>query len=107
MAFEDYIRSEVVADWAEGLITRREAIRRLGLLGVGAMAATVLLAGCSDDAKSPAAASTTTTSAPAASTATSAPPAGLPTEIVTFTGHDSQLRGSHAAAPTPAKGSVL
>ena len=53
MAFEEYVQSEIVADCAEGLLTRREAMRRLMLLGVGAAAAGTLLAGCGDDSSKP------------------------------------------------------
>ena len=113
MAFEEYVRSEVVADCAEGFISRREALRRLMLLGVGAAAATTLLAGCGDDKKKSAGASTT--SSPSGSSSSSATtgttgqavgPAPLATEAVTFAGPAGQLKGSWSAAPTP-KGAVL
>jgi carboxymethylenebutenolidase len=112
MAFEDYVQSEIVADCAEGFISRREALRRLMLLGVGAAAATTLLAGCGDDKKSSSGASSTTgPSASSSTSATAAPaapvgPAPLATEAVTFTGPDGQLKGSWSAAAT-AKGAVL
>lgn len=35
MAFEDYVRGEIVAGCADGRLTRREAVRRLRLLGIG------------------------------------------------------------------------
>ena len=38
-----YLAEEVAEDHADGIITRREAMRRLGLLGLGAGAATTLL----------------------------------------------------------------
>jgi carboxymethylenebutenolidase len=40
-----YLAEEVAEDHADGIITRREAMRRLGWLGVGSAAASVLLAG--------------------------------------------------------------
>jgi carboxymethylenebutenolidase len=40
-----YLAEEVAEDHADGIITRREAMRRLGLLGLGSGAATALLAG--------------------------------------------------------------
>src|SRR6478752_7213190 len=49
MALRDYIVQEVALDCEAGLLPRREALRRLGLLGVTAAAATVLLAACGDD----------------------------------------------------------
>ena len=39
-----YLAEEVAEDHADGIITRREAMRRLGLLGVTGAAATALLA---------------------------------------------------------------
>ncbi len=39
MAYLGYLTSEVVEDWSDGLIPRREALRRLTLLGVTASAA--------------------------------------------------------------------
>jgi carboxymethylenebutenolidase len=39
-----YLAEEVAEDHADGIITRREAMRRLGLLGLGSAAATALLA---------------------------------------------------------------
>ena len=39
-----YLAEEVAEDHADGLISRREALRRLGLLGLGAAASASLLA---------------------------------------------------------------
>jgi carboxymethylenebutenolidase len=39
-----YLAEEVAEDHADGIITRREAVRRLGLLGVGTAAASAMLA---------------------------------------------------------------
>src|SRR5690242_8706647 len=111
MAFEEYVRSEVVADYAEGFLTRREALRRLMLLGVGTTAAGALLAACGGGSSKSGAASTTT--APSASGTTAAGgaaapvgPAPLATEAVSFPGPAGQLKGSWSAAPAP-KGAVL
>ena len=41
---QQYLTNEVVADHAEGLLSRREAIRRLALMGLAVPAATALLA---------------------------------------------------------------
>ena len=41
---QKYLAEEVAEDHADGIITRREAMRRLGLLGVGAAAASSMLA---------------------------------------------------------------
>jgi carboxymethylenebutenolidase len=70
MALDDYLASEIVLDCADGIVSRREALRRLILLGVTAPAAAALLAACGND-------DDTQASAPASSsgaTATSSPP---------------------------------
>jgi carboxymethylenebutenolidase len=41
---QQYLADEVAEDHADGIITRREAVRRLGLLGVGAATASAMLA---------------------------------------------------------------
>jgi carboxymethylenebutenolidase len=41
---QKYLAEEVAEDHADGIITRREALRRLGLMGVGAIAASAMLA---------------------------------------------------------------
>ena len=61
MALRDYLAGEVAEDCAAGFVTRREALRRLGLLGLGLASATTLLAACGgdDDDAADSAASTT------------------------------------------------
>ena len=44
MAFEQYVAEEIATDAADGFIPRREALRRLGLLGLTLPAAAALLA---------------------------------------------------------------
>lgn len=105
MAFEEYVRGEIVDDCRQGLLTRREALRRLMLLGVGAAAAGVMLAGCSDD-DSKDAVTTSTTAGSSSTTAAPVGPAPLATEAVTFTGPAGEMKGSWSAAPQP-KGAVL
>ena len=46
MAFQLYLAEEVALDHADGLYSRREALRRLTLLGLGVPAASALLAAC-------------------------------------------------------------
>jgi carboxymethylenebutenolidase len=78
MALREYLISEVGQDRADGLFTRREALRRLGLLGLGATAAAAVLASCGDDdddASGADATSATTTAAASATTAATAAPA--------------------------------
>ncbi|MCA1845438.1 MAG: dienelactone hydrolase family protein, partial [Actinobacteria bacterium] len=111
MAFEDYVQSEIVADCAGGYLTRREALRRLMLLGVGAATAGALLAGCSNDSPKETGAPLSTGNPSSSTSATgvaAAPvgPAPLATEAVTFTGPAGEIKGSWSAAPKP-KGAVL
>jgi carboxymethylenebutenolidase len=107
-----YIAEEIATDHVDGLLSRREALRRLGLLGVGAAAASALIAACGEN-------KTTTTEAPATSTgavtskegtAAGAPPPGsdtsLPTAPITWSGPQGELQGAWAEAPD-ARGGVL
>jgi carboxymethylenebutenolidase len=47
-SLQRYIAEEIATDHVDGLLTRREAIRRLALLGLGAGAAATLIAACDD-----------------------------------------------------------
>jgi carboxymethylenebutenolidase len=49
MALDEYLASEIVLDCADRIVNRREALRRLMLLGVAAPAAAALLAACGND----------------------------------------------------------
>ena len=49
MAFQRYLAEEVAIDHADGVLSRREALRRLALLGLGVPAASALLAACGGD----------------------------------------------------------
>jgi carboxymethylenebutenolidase len=49
MALDRYLADEVVLDCADGILSRREALRRLILLGVSAPTAAALLAACGGD----------------------------------------------------------
>jgi carboxymethylenebutenolidase len=112
MAFEEYVRGEIVDECRQGFLSRREALRRLMLLGVGATAAGLMLAGCAGDDEAGAGSEATSTTGAAPTTtgagAAAAPvgPAALPTETITFKGPAGDLKGSWSAAPTP-RGSVL
>ena len=48
MALRNYLVGEVTEDFIDGLLSRREAIRRLTLLGLSMSSATALLAACGD-----------------------------------------------------------
>ena len=80
MAMREYLIGEVTEEYAEGLLTRREAVRRLGLLGVGVASATGMLAACAEDSEStlppqapPASTTPTPTASPTAPQATRRP----------------------------------
>jgi carboxymethylenebutenolidase len=102
MALRDYLVGEVAEDFSDGLLTRREALRRLVLLGMSMSSASALLAACgggggtATQTTTPTAASPTTT---AAGTAAAAPP-------VRFAGPAGELQGAYSAATQP-KGAVL
>ena len=99
--FSDYLTTEVVEDYSDGIIPRREALRRLGLLGVSVAVAVPLLAACG----APAAPDSRDSSA--APPASPAGPAALPTEAITFDGPESRtLQAAWAAAAEP-RGAVL
>jgi carboxymethylenebutenolidase len=128
MALNDYLVQEVALDCQDGLLTRREALRRLSLLGVTSAAAVTLLAACGDDddatptpevatgATSTAAGATTAaTSASSASTPDASGSSNTPTssgaapatgEEIRFPGHAGELIGVLAEAGDP-QGAVL
>lgn len=136
MDLRSYAATEVAEHAAEGNLTRREAIRRLALLGITGPAAAALLAACSSSAttatSTPVATSTsvaattataattaptsapvatsaaTTTAAVVASTTTAPPATGAALEVsqITFPGPAGELKGAFSAAPKP-KGAVL
>lgn len=99
-----YIAEEIATDHVEGLLTRREAIRRLALLGVGATAASALIAACGSENKPDNTSATTATPV-----ATSPPPGAdkaVATEPITWSGPNGTLQGAWAPAAQP-RGSVL
>lgn len=108
--FGDYLAQEVAVDYGDGIINRREALRRLALLGVGATVATTLLSACEGGATPDAAGtgSGTGPSAPAGSApASPAGPPPLATEAITFAGPQGRtLQGAWSGAATP-RGTVL
>jgi len=100
MGLRDYVAEEIALDCREGLITRREALRRLGLLGLGAAAGVSLPAACGGDDEAARPASTTTSSVG------TAPPAGQAAEAVRFPGPRGELQAAWAQASSPT-GAVL
>jgi carboxymethylenebutenolidase len=103
-----YIAEEIATDHVDGLLSRREALRRLALVGVGAAAATALIAACGNGTSTG-----PTAGAPATSSGQptdQAPPPGienaLATTPVTWAGPRGELQGAWAQAESP-KGAVL
>jgi carboxymethylenebutenolidase len=101
-----YIAEEIATDHVDGLLSRREALRRLALLGVGTAAATALIAACGEN-KPPTTDAPVTSNEPAT---VSAPPPGsentVPTTPITWAGPRGELQAAWAAAPQ-ARGGVL
>jgi carboxymethylenebutenolidase len=98
MAFQRYLAEEVAIDHADGAFPRREALRRLALLGLGVPAASALLAACGGDGEP----------APAVTSGAATPPGpAVATQAVTFPGPEGRtLQGAWAPASQP-RGAVL
>jgi carboxymethylenebutenolidase len=102
-----YLAEEIATDHVDGLLTRREAMRRLALLGLTTTAAAALISSCAER-QTPDHAPTTSTTASDAST--SAQPPGmantLPTQPITWPGPRGQLQAAWSQTPN-SKGGVL
>ena len=101
-----YIAEEIATDHVDGLLSRREALRRLALLGVSTAAATALIAACGENKKTSSNAPVTSSGA---ATSPSVPPGSakaLPTQPITWVGPQGQLQAAWAQAPN-AKGGIL
>src|SRR4051812_24400816 len=96
-----YFAEEIALEHADGLVSRRDALRRLALLGLGATSAVSLLAACSTRA-STAAIPTTPLEVSDAGAGTA-----IATTEITFVGTlGRSLAGAYAEAVSP-KGAVL
>jgi carboxymethylenebutenolidase len=113
-----YLTEEIAIDHRDGILSRREALHRLGLLGLSAAAATTLLAGCSKDPSGvapqgsgpPAASPAGSAAAPASASAVPRPqlPPSLPSQAITFAGPEGRkLMGAWAAPAAQPKGGLL
>src|SRR5947209_14981016 len=108
--FREYMAAEVALDHAAGQISRRQALRQMGVMGLSLTAASAVLAACGNDKKQ-----ATGSSAPAAqdplATSTSAAPVlapltttarpattPVPTQEVTYPGPNGTLLGAYAPA---------
>jgi carboxymethylenebutenolidase len=103
--YQRYLAEEVAEDHADGLVSRREALRRLALLGLSGTAAAALLAGAAaEQARALTRAAATRRSA---GNAPAAEAAALPAREITFRGPGGRrLIGAWGAAPRP-RGGVL
>ncbi|MGH2795880.1 MAG: dienelactone hydrolase family protein [Actinomycetota bacterium] len=102
-----YLAEEIAVDHADGIISRREALRRLGLLGLTVMSATALLAACAKDETPGAQTSPTPTASSTSPAASPAPTGAVATQAIEFPGSSGRtLMGAWAAAAQP-KGGVL
>jgi carboxymethylenebutenolidase len=101
-----YLAEEIAVDHADGLVSRREALRRLGLLGLGTAAASALLAAFARNAAA-SAGSAARSKAPARTAAPAGPTAAVPTKAISFRGPQGRtLMGAWAPA-RQARGGVL
>ncbi len=115
MALRTYLATEIALDHADGLLSRRDALHKLGLLGLTTAAASTLLASCSSDG--------TPRSGTRAPPVRGRPPprprrprptrpdydvaaARARTQDVTFPGGTGTMSGAYAAADNP-RGAVL
>jgi carboxymethylenebutenolidase len=105
--FQEYLAAEVALDHVDGQLTRREALRRLGMMGVSAISASALLAACAKD-KATETSAPSTSSSVAPTTVTTVRPATtpVPSQDITYPGPQGPLLGAYAAAGKP-KGAVL
>lgn len=103
-----YLAEEVAEDHADGLVTRREALRRLGLLGLSsAAAASMLAATVADEARARMRAASGAGAA-AGPSAADVEAAAQPTREIVFRGPgDRRLMGAWAAAAPRPRGGVL
>jgi carboxymethylenebutenolidase len=101
-----YLAEEVAEDHADGIIDRREALRRLGLLGVSGVAATGLLATFAAEEAAAAQGSGQRHGGGGGRDGTETSWAPVAREAITFAGPRVPLMGVYAPAANP-RGSVL
>ncbi|MFZ0230550.1 MAG: dienelactone hydrolase family protein [Mycobacterium sp.] len=100
-SLRQYIAEEIATDHVDGLLTRREAIRRLALLGLGGGAAAALIAACGDNQS--------TRPNPGSGALGEAPgkAASLPVEPITWRGPHGELQGTWAQAHNARRGVLV
>jgi carboxymethylenebutenolidase len=102
---ERYLAEEIATDHADGHVSRREALRRLALLGIAAGTASSLLAAC---AKTNGPSASAADGAASVQDAGNSPPPGAAAgQAITFPGPGGRtLQGAYATAATP-RGAIL
>jgi carboxymethylenebutenolidase len=99
---QHYIAEEIATDHVDGLLTRREAMRRLALLGLSGAAAAALIAACGGKQ--------TSRTNPQSGSATTTQPPGMDKALATvpifWPGPNGQLEAAWAEAVN-ARGGVL
>jgi carboxymethylenebutenolidase len=98
-----YLVDEVVVDYGDGIIDRREALRQLGLLGVAATTALGLVAACDAEPST----SNAPRSTPSPGATGPAGPAATATASITFAAPDGHTVQGAYAAPAAPRASVL
>ena len=103
-----YLAEEIAEDHADGLVSRREALRRLGLLGLSSATAASVLAGVvANEAKARMRVGSSTGAEARRPSGTDVEAAARPTREIVFRGpRGRKLMGAWAAAPRP-RGGVL
>jgi carboxymethylenebutenolidase len=105
--FQRYLAEEIAEDHADGLVSRREALRRLALLGLSGTAAAALLAGAMAGQARALAGSAARPSSASGAGAAEIPATALQTREITFRGpRGRRLIGAWAPARRP-RGGVL
>jgi carboxymethylenebutenolidase len=101
-SLKHYLAEEIATDHVDGLLTRREALRRLALLGLGSGAAAALITACGDRQSQPPKGSSGTAGTP--------PPGmsqALPTEPITWSGPNGELQGVWSQAHNARRGVLV
>jgi carboxymethylenebutenolidase len=112
MALNEYLVTEVALDHVEGHLTRREALRRMGLLGLSAAAASGLIAACSTEAAPPAASTSPPPAPPTAVNEPAAPGYDVAASLArssptTFPGSAGEISAAVAEPAAGPRGAVL